>query len=124
MSILPLRSHESRACGSWYQALTLKPRLIAVRLHILSLSPLNSAKLVPQAVDTFLQATGFFGYLALSGWRLSSWFTFDHNIKVDEFMGDRGHVVFEAERVFPNVLRSEDVVPLTFPLPVKHDATV
>lgn len=93
-------------------------------MHILSLSPFNRTELMSQAVDAFLQITSFVRYLALPSWCFSSRFALNHNVKVDELMGDGRHIVFETEGVFANVVGREDVIPLVFPLPFKHDAAI
>lgn len=38
----------------------------------------------------------------------------DHDVKVDEFVCESGHVVLEAEGVFADCVGGEDVVALAF----------
>ena len=44
----------------------------------------------------------------------SSWFALDHDVEIDEFLGEGRHVVFEAEGVFAYCVCGKDIVTLTF----------
>lgn len=60
----------------------------------------------------FLYLTRFCG-------RLTARLALDHNVEVDEFFCEGGHVVFKAERILSNCVSGEDVVPLPFTLAIK-----
>lgn len=47
-------------------------------------------------------------------------FALDHDVEVDELLGEGGHVVLEAEGVLPNGVGGEDIVALTLALAVKY----
>ena len=58
-----------------------------------------------------------------SGW-FSSWFALDHDVEVDELLGERAHVVLEAEGVFADVVCSENVVALALAYAIEEDLVV
>ena len=55
---------------------------------------------------------------------LAAWLALDHNVEVDELLGEGGHVVLEAEGVFADVVGSEDVVTLALAYAVKENLVV
>lgn len=58
--------------------------------------------------------TGFRG-------RVATGFGLDHDVEVDELLGERGHVVLKAEGVFARGVGREDIVALPLALAVKDD---
>lgn len=83
---------------------------------------LHSFDIHEQAVQSehaLLQCAGVFSYLTCFCGGLPPWFTFDHDIKVDEFLCKRRHVVLEAKGIFSNGVGGEHVVTLSFPLAVE-----
>ena len=48
----------------------------------------------------------------------------DHDVKVDELLGEGGHVVLEAEGIFANGVGGEDVVALALARAVEEDLLV
>ena len=55
------------------------------------------------------------------GGRLATGLGLDHDVKVDELLGEGGHVILEAEGVFADGVGGKDVVALSFPLAVEQD---
>ena len=60
-------------------------------------------------------------YLSRLCWCLTSGLALDQDIKVDELVGKRTHVVLEAEGVFPDCVGGEDIVALALTLAIKDD---
>jgi len=67
-----------------------------------------------QPKNALLQSTRMLGNLASLGGSVPPGLAFDCDIKVDELLGQGGHVVLEADGVFANCVGCEDVVALTF----------
>merc|ERR1712072_1090746 len=84
------------------------------------LRALNVAKAAAKLVDGLFQAGGVLGNAAGFGGHLLPRLALDHDVKVDKFVGERGHVVGEAEGVFADGVASEDVVALTLALAVDN----
>lgn len=77
-----------------------------------------------EAEHTLLQGARVLGYLARLRRRLSPGLALHHDVKVDEFLGERRHVVFEAEGVLSDGVCGEDVVSLALALAVEDDLVV
>ena len=93
-------------------------------MDVLFLRPLNVKQHAVQLEYTFFQCTCLIGNLTrLRGW-VSSRFALNHDVKVDEFLGEGGHVVLEAELVFADMVRREHVVALPLALANEHDLAV
>jgi hypothetical protein len=60
-------------------------------------------------------------YLSRLCWCLTSGLALDQDIKVDELVGKRAHVVLEAKGVFPDCVGGEDIVALALTLAIKDD---
>lgn len=69
-------------------------------MSILFLRSLNIKQHAIQLEDTFLQRAGLISNLTRLRRGISSWFTLNHDVKVDEFLGEGRHVVFKAEGIF------------------------
>ena len=67
-----------------------------------------------QAEYALFQGGCFISDLTWFSGGFSSWFALDHDVEIDEFLGERRHVVFEAEGVFAYCICGEDIVTLTF----------
>ena len=87
-------------------------------MDVLFLRSLNVKQHAIQLEYTFFQCTRLIGNLTRLRGRVSSRFALNHDVKVDEFLGEGGHVVLEAEGVFAGLVGGEDVVALVFPLAV------
>jgi hypothetical protein len=55
---------------------------------------------------------------------LTSWFTLDHDVKVDKLFGKGGHVILKAKGVFADGICGEDKVALSLTLTVKKDLVI
>ena len=64
------------------------------------------------------------GDLAGLGGGLAAWLALDHDIEVNEFLSEGGHVVLEAEGVFADVVCSENVVALALAYAIEEDLVV
>jgi len=62
--------------------------------------------------------------LASFGRGFATGFTLYHDVKVDEFVGQCRHVIFEAERVFADSVGGHHIVALALPFPVEDDTLV
>jgi hypothetical protein len=85
------------------------------------LRPLNTAQTATQLVNTLLQTTRLFRQRDRFSRRDRSRLTLDHDVEIDELLGEGRHVVGEAERVFPDMVRREDVVSLALPFALEYD---
>ena len=93
-------------------------------MDVLFLRSLNVKQHAVQLEYTFFQCTCLIGNLTrLRGW-VSSRFALNHDIKVDEFLGEGGHVVLEAESIFANGVGSQDIVALTFTNAIEEDFVI
>ena len=94
------------------------------RQHSLFLCPLNVDEHPTQPEYTLLQRARL--VRDLSGLRrgLTPGFGLDHDIEVEEFLGQSGHVVLEAERVLPDGVGRQDVVSLALALAVEEGLLV
>lgn len=88
------------------------------------LRSLNTHQHPIQPKHALLQRARVVRYLPRLRWRLSPRFALDHDVEVDELLGEGGHVVLEAERVFPDVVRGENVVALALALAIEDDFVV
>ena len=93
-------------------------------MDVLFLRPLNVKQHAVQLEYTFFQCTRLIGNLTRLRRRVSSRFALNHDVKVDEFLGEGGHVVLEAESIFANSVGSEDVVALTFTNAIEKDFVI
>ena len=92
--------------------------------HILLLRPLDIEEHSVQPEHTLLQRGRLLRDLTrLRRW-LSSRLALHHNVKVQELLGQSGHVVFKTEAVFSNGVGCEDVVALSFPYAVEEDFVI
>ena len=76
------------------------------------LKALYRHELSVESEDALLECTGMVCDLARFSGGLPSWFALDHDIEVDEFLGEGRHVVCEAEGVFTDGVCGEDEVAL------------
>ena len=86
--------------------------------HLLLLHALNIHEHSIQAKHTLLQCASLICNLTRLCGSLVSGVALDHDIKVDEFLGEGGHVIFEAKSVFADGICGEDIITLTFALAV------
>lgn len=87
----------------------------------LFLRTLYAHQLTVQPIYTLLKRISLFLQLSRFCRCLASGLTLDQDVKVDEFVSERAHVVLEAEGVFPNCVGSEDIIPLALTLTVEED---
>lgn len=106
---------------SWLQQTKKKSR---PKNHLLLLQPFDVHQHPVQPEYTLLKCTRMIGNLASFRGRISSRFALDHNVKIDQFVCEGGHVVFKAEWIFPNGVGSEDIVALALTLAVENDLLV
>lgn len=78
----------------------MRARAKAGDMDLLFLRPLNIQQHSVQPEHALLQRARLVRDLARFCWSLSSRFTLNHDIKVQQFLGEGGHVVLEAEGVF------------------------
>ena len=86
--------------------------------------PLDVHEHPVQPVYALLQRTRLLRDLSGLRGGLAPGLGLDHDVEVEEFLGQSGHVVLEAERVFADGVRGEDVVALAFALAVEEDLLV
>ena len=94
------------------------------RQHSLFLCPLNVDEHPTQPEYTLLQRARL--VRDLSGLRrgLAAGLALDHDVEVDELLGQGGHVVLEAESIFADSVGSQDVVALTFTNAIEEDFVI
>lgn len=78
--------------------------------YSLSLGALDVQEHAIEAVDAFLDWAGVIRDLTWLGCNLSPWFALDHDVKVEQLVGQRGHVIFETKGVFSDGVRGQDIV--------------
>lgn len=84
------------------------------RMYALFLRPLDVQQHAIQPEHALLQRVRLLRDLAWLRWWLSSRLALDHDVKVEELLGERGHVILEAEGVFADGVGGHDVVALSF----------
>jgi hypothetical protein len=92
--------------------------------HLLLLQPFGVHQHPVQPEYTLLKCTRMIGNLASFRGRISSRFALDHDVEIDQFVCESGHVVFKAERILPNGVGSEDIVALALTLAVENNLLV
>lgn len=58
------------------------------------------------------------------GWCFTSRLALDHDIKVNELVSERAHVIFEAKGVFADGICGEDKVTLSLALAVEKNLVI
>ena len=99
-------------------------RLNIRTIHSLFLRPLDIQQHPIQPKHTLLQRARLLAQLRLAGGRLAPGLALDHDVEVDELLGQRRHVVLEAERVLSDRVRGEHVVALPLARAVEQDPVV
>jgi hypothetical protein len=92
--------------------------------NALFLRPLDVHEHAVEPEDALFQSTGLVRNLTWPGWSFPAWFALHHDVKVDELVRERGHVVFETESVFADGVRSQNVVALALALTIQHNLVV
>ena len=85
------------------------------------LCPLDAAETPAELVDALLERARLFGQGRRFCRRDGPRFGLDHDVKVDELLRERRHVVGEAERVLADLVGRKDVVALPFSLALDDD---
>ena len=104
-------------CGSWSRVRNSSTRQTE---YLLSLGALDLHEHAVEPVNAFLDGTCVILDLARLGCNLSPWFALDHDVKVEQLVRQRGHVVFEAEGIFSDSVRRKDIVPGTLALSIEE----
>ena len=97
--------------------------MCAIR-HVLFLIPLNIHQQCVQPVHALLKCARVVCQLPCLCWGISSWLAFYGDVEVDQFLGQRRHIIFEAEGVFADMVGSEDVVTLALAYAVEENLVV
>ena len=74
--------------------------------------------------DALLERARLLGDLGRARGRLATGLALDHDVEVDEFLGEGAHVVLEAEGVLSWCVSGEDIVALAFALAVEQDLVI
>ena len=88
---------------------------------ILLLCSLDIHQQTAQPIYAFLKRRGLFRYLSWFGRCFTSRLALNHDVKINELVGERAHVVFEAEGVFADAICGEDIVSLSLTLAVEEN---
>ncbi len=94
------------------------------RAHSLFLRTLDVDEHAIEAEYALLQRARVVCNLAGLRGRIATGFGFDHDVEIDELLGERGHVVLKAEGVFAGVVGREDIVALPLALAVEDDLLI
>lgn len=92
--------------------------------YLLPLGALDFLEHAGESVNALLYGARVIRNLARLCCNFSPWFALDHDVKVEQLVRQRGHVIFKTERKFSNSVRRQDIVPRTFALPIKKQLFV
>ena len=91
------------------------------RIYALLLRPHNLHQQSIQPINALLQRTRLLANLSRLRTRLPPRLALHHDIKINQLLRQRAHIVLEAKRVFARLVGGEDVVALVLPLSVEED---
>jgi hypothetical protein len=91
------------------------------RFNVLLLRALDVEEHAVKTEYALLETARLLAELSCLCRRVSAGFALNHDVKVNELLGESRHVILEAERVFSGRIGSEDVVALALTLAVKED---
>lgn len=78
--------------------------------YSLSLGTLDAHEHAIEPIYAFLDWARVIRDLTNLGRNFSPWFALDHDVKVEQLVGQRGHIIFETEGIFSDSVRSQDIV--------------